>query len=133
MKYELTKELETGNTLIDSEHRQLFQAVNDMMDACSGGKGRDQIEKTVNFLVEYVSKHFGDEEKLQIQTKYPGYNNHKAFHEKYKADIKKAAQALTGGTPSIAALGQVNQQIAVLVSHIKTEDKKLALHVKGRP
>lgn len=132
MKYELTKDLETGNSLIDSEHRQLFLAVNEMMDACSSGKGREQIEKTVKFLVDYVAKHFGDEEKLQIQTKYPGYNNHKAFHEKYKADIRIAAQALVNEAPTIATLGQVNKQIAVLVSHIKTEDKNLASHVKGR-
>lgn len=40
MRYEMTKDLETGNALIDSEHRQLFKAVNDLLDACSQGKGR---------------------------------------------------------------------------------------------
>ena len=39
MKYTLTKDLETGNTLIDTEHRELFAAVNNLMDACSQGKG----------------------------------------------------------------------------------------------
>ena len=34
MKYELTQELVTGNALIDSEHRQLFAAINDLLDAC---------------------------------------------------------------------------------------------------
>ena len=38
IKYELTKELETGNATIDREHRELFQAVNNLMDAC--GKGQ---------------------------------------------------------------------------------------------
>ena len=33
MRYEMTKDLETGNALIDSEHRQLFKAVNDLLDA----------------------------------------------------------------------------------------------------
>ena len=33
MKYELTKDLETGNALIDSEHRQLFAAINNLMHA----------------------------------------------------------------------------------------------------
>ena len=33
MKYELTKDLETGNALIDSEHRQLFALINKLMDA----------------------------------------------------------------------------------------------------
>ena len=28
MAYQMTKDLETGNTLIDTEHRQLFDAIN---------------------------------------------------------------------------------------------------------
>ena len=40
MRYEMTKDLETGNALIDSEHRQLFKAVNDLLDACSQGNGQ---------------------------------------------------------------------------------------------
>ncbi len=38
MKYELTKDLETGSAIIDEEHRELFRAVNALMDACSSGK-----------------------------------------------------------------------------------------------
>ena len=52
MKYELTKDLETGNALIDSEHRQLFAAINNLMDACAQGKGRDQIMSTARFLTD---------------------------------------------------------------------------------
>ena len=90
MRYEMTKDLETGNALIDSEHRQLFKAVNDLLDACSQGKGRSQVESTLDFLVSYVAKHFGDEEKLQVQTSYPGYAAHRQFHEWYKGELAGA-------------------------------------------
>ena len=40
MRYELTKDLETGNATIDREHRELFDAVNKLMDACGSGQGR---------------------------------------------------------------------------------------------
>lgn len=40
MKYEVTKDLETGNSIIDGEHRELFRAVNSLMDACGKGQGR---------------------------------------------------------------------------------------------
>ena len=32
--YEFTKKLETGNAVIDKEHRELIEAVNKLLDAC---------------------------------------------------------------------------------------------------
>ena len=50
MKYELTPDLLTGNALIDTEHRQLFQAINQLTEDCEKGKGRDSLEKTADFI-----------------------------------------------------------------------------------
>ena len=43
MRYELTKDLETGNATIDREHRELFDAVNKLMDACGSGKAAHHV------------------------------------------------------------------------------------------
>lgn len=131
MKYELTKDLETGHPLIDTEHRQLFAAINNLMDACAQGKGRTQIVDTAKFLNDYVKKHFNDEEQLQVQTKYPGYAAHKQFHEKYKMDLMQVTNTLNTQGANLATLNQVNQTIGILVTHIRMEDKKLAAHVKN--
>ena len=37
-KYVLTQDLVTGNELIDSEHRKIFDEVNTLLDACSEGE-----------------------------------------------------------------------------------------------
>ena len=66
-KYVLTQDLVTGNELIDSEHRKIFDEVNTLLDACSKGKGRENLSSLGEFLVEYVTKHFSDEEDLQSQ------------------------------------------------------------------
>lgn len=131
MKYELTDDLLTGNALIDSEHRELFAAVNNLMDACAQGKGRDQIQKTVQFLGDYVAKHFRDEEGLQVKSNYPGYPAHKQFHDGYRRKLAETTQVLTREGPSVKALGDLNGVVAILVSHIRTEDKRLARHIKG--
>lgn len=130
MKYELTKDLETGNQMIDREHRELFAAVNKLMDACSLGKGRNQIEETAKFLSSYVKIHFGDEEKLQKSSKYPGYLAHKTFHDRYIQQIDQVCRQLSKDGASIQVLNSLNQQVGVLVSHIRTEDKKLAEWVR---
>lgn len=131
MKYELTDDLLTGNALIDSEHRELFAAVNNLIDACTQGKGRDQIQKTVQFLGDYVAKHFRDEEGLQTKSNYPGYPAHKQFHDGYRRKLAETTQVLTREGPSVKALSDLNGVVAILVSHIRTEDKRLARHIKG--
>lgn len=131
MRYEFTKNLETGNLLIDSQHRDLFAAVNELMDACSQGKGREVMESKAKFLRDYVGKHFADEEKLQITTKYPNYPAHKAFHENYKRQLEDVQKKLMKEGPSIAVLGSFNQVVGILINHIRTEDSKLAQHAKN--
>lgn len=130
MRYELTKELETGNALIDSEHRELLRAVNDLMDACSQGKGRAQLEPMIHFLTSYVNKHFSDEELLQTRSAYPGYTAHRQFHENYKKQLDQVAREMRNQGAAIAVLGRLNQVIGILVNHIRTDDKKVAQHVK---
>ena len=45
-KYVLTQDLVTGNELIDSEHRKIFDEVNTLLDACSKGKGKRKSLKS---------------------------------------------------------------------------------------
>ncbi|UQT48907.1 hypothetical protein M5E87_02180 [Flavonifractor plautii] len=49
MRYELTQDLLTGNQLIDSEHRQLFDAINALMDACAQGPDAPRSMKPCSF------------------------------------------------------------------------------------
>ena len=88
-KYEFTKQLETGNAIIDKEHRELIQAVNKLLEACSRGEGRTSMDATIKFLNNYVEQHFSHEERLQQQSKYPNITAHKAFHEQYKKTLKE--------------------------------------------
>ena len=130
MRYEVTQDLITGTILIDSQHRQLFAAVTDLMYACAQGHGRDKIQKTVQFLSDYVVKHFQDEENLQVKHKYPGYPAHKTFHDGYRHQLNDKAQQLLKEGPTVKALGDLNQVVGVLVSHIRTVDKRLARYIK---
>lgn len=124
-RYELTKELETGNAIIDKEHRELFQAVNKLLDACSAGKGRDSMDETIKFLNNYVNQHFSHEEQLQKKSAYPGMAAHRTFHENYKKTLKEITGRIAVSGPTIAELGKLNGHISVLISHIRNEDKKL--------
>lgn len=132
MTYQFTKDLETGNATIDSEHRQLIQAINNLLSACSSGKGRAELENTTRFLSDYTAKHFSHEEMLQKQSRYPDYTNHRRYHEEFKKVVADISRRLAQEGPTITLVGQVNTAIGGwLLNHIKQEDKKLAAHIKA--
>ncbi|MGO5027887.1 bacteriohemerythrin [Candidatus Agathobaculum pullicola] len=130
-RYEVTPDLETGHDLIDSEHRMLFDAINDLMDACSSGQGRKKIGETADFLADYVDKHFADEEDLQRKNHYPHYPAHHDFHVNYKEKIRELADAIREDGPSVKRLGEINSQASVLINHIRHEDKRLAAYLRN--
>ena len=130
-RYEVTPDLETGNDLIDSEHRMLFDAINDLMDACSSGQGRNKIGETADFLADYVDKHFSDEEDLQRKNHYPHYQAHHNFHVNYEQKIRELANSIRADGPSVKSLGEINTQASVLINHIRHEDKRLAAFLKN--
>lgn len=128
----MTKELETGNAIIDREHKELFRAVNALIDACSKGQGRAAIEPTIKFLLDYVNKHFSHEEELQQKNKYPNIIAHKQFHVTYTRKLRDIVNAIPAAGPTVSDLSTLNQHIAVLVTHIRTEDKKVGVFLNGK-
>lgn len=133
MAYSWSKDLETGNALIDSQHKELFERINALLAACAAGKGRAEVVNTTKFLYEYISRHFSDEEQLQLRYKYPDYANHKQYHEGYKRVVRELAEQLNKEGPTVVLVGKVNSSIAGwLINHIKREDVKVAAHVRAQ-
>lgn len=131
-RYEFTPNLETGNATIDKEHRELIDAVNKLLDACGSGNALNEINKTVKFLNNYVQKHFTHEEQLQQQSKYPNYTGHKAFHESYKKTLSDITNNIANSGATVGELMKLNGHIALLITHIKTEDKKLGTYLNSK-
>lgn len=131
-RYEFTKKLETGNPTIDKEHRELIDAVNKLFDACSEGKGRTSMDETIKFLNNYVNRHFSHEEQLQQQSGYPGITAHKAFHKQYKQTLEEITARISVSGSTIVELGKLNAHVSILISHINTEDKKLATFLNNK-
>jgi len=132
MEYKWDQSLETGNVAIDEQHKALINVINDLLYACSQGKGRLEIQETLNFLSDYVVRHFSDEEKLQIKSKYPDYVAHKKLHEDFKRDVANIVSEFEKGGATIQLVAKVNMKIGEwLIKHIKTIDKKVAEHINS--
>ena len=128
-----SKSLETGNEQIDSEHKELIQAINRLLEACAAGKGGEELSGTIDFLTQYTKTHFRHEEGLQLRYGYPDYANHKRFHETFFKVVENLAGRLKeeGATPQL--MTDMNKQLAGwLLNHIKTEDVRVAKHIQSQ-
>jgi hemerythrin len=131
MTYAWNDDLATGNINIDNQHKQLVKSVNELMEACAGGHGREKLNSIMQFLISYTVQHFKDEEKLQQQYRYPDFPGHRKLHEDFKVSVTAMAKQLNAEGPTVGLVAKVNSGVGGwLVTHIQREDKKIAEYIK---
>jgi hemerythrin len=108
---------------IDNQHKKLVQMICDLHDAMRSGKGKTQMESILKELENYTVEHFGYEENLLEQNKYPGFLNHHKEHEKF---VDKVVAFGNDFRENRAALTTEIMDFLKnwLVGHIKGIDKK---------
>ena len=132
MAFVWKEDLETGIEKIDFQHKELFKAVNGLIDACHDNKGFKVIDDTITFLLNYTISHFNEEEALQQKGGYPDYPNHKKLHEDFRTQAQELAEKVKVGH-SIDVVMELSRLIGDwLIKHIKKEDKKLGEYLKEK-
>jgi len=119
-----------GVRLIDNQHRELIDRIDKLLHACHLGKGSAEVEETLRFVVSYIRKHFKDEEELQAKYAYPDMVEHKKLHAEFIVSVVDLVQEFQNTGTNTELTGKVNRTlIEWLFRHIRSEDKKLALHI----
>ena len=77
MRAEFDESLVTGNEMIDTQHKELIDKINKLLDSCETSKEKVVAVKTLDYLADYTEFHFGEEEKLQESINYPAIAEHK--------------------------------------------------------
>ena len=128
MRAEFDESLVTGNEMIDSQHKELIDKINKLLDSCETSKDKLVAIKTLDYLADYTEFHFGEEEKLQESIEYPGIEAHKKEHDKLREVVKELYEMLEEEEgPSNAFVEQVNLNVIEwLYGHIKTFDRSVA-------
>jgi hemerythrin len=117
---------------IDKQHMQLFITVNNLIDAIENGAGKAELEKSLDFLVNYTVTHFNDEEEVMRKYNFPEIEGHHAIHEKFKkAALELAAEALKIGSSELL-VREVKRKIGDwLVTHVEGQDARVGAHIKS--
>jgi hemerythrin len=104
MALQWDKSLSVGVKLIDDQHQELFRQVNGLLEALMKNQGKEQLGKLLGFLGKYTVEHFGAEERLMGQYKYPDAPKHKQQHAEFVAAFLKlkAEFDAKGATPNVS-------------------------------
>jgi hemerythrin len=117
-----------GDNTIDEQHKRLISILSEFIDACKSNKGIDELEKSLDFLVDYTVTHFSAEEAIQLKCNYPGYPEHKKIHEEFKAKVAGIVEDFKKEGPTFKMVGTFNFEVGVWVmDHIAKEDKKIGI------
>jgi hemerythrin len=109
---------------------KILTAVNAVMDACSQGRNSPTLEQAVNFLSDYTKSHFTHEEELQLEHKFPGYEEHRAWHQGFYEAFKKVNDKFLTEGSTKALTDEVNAKFSILLEHIRTMDVSLARYIQ---
>ena len=117
---------ETGNALVDSEHKEIFGMVDKLL--ADAFKSRtDKIKSTLDFLAGYVVRHFDHEERLMDESGYPNAGVHISQHRDFVKTVGELMERIEGNLDSIDFSLEVNKVIVDwLAEHVMGSDKALA-------
>jgi len=84
--------LETGDAVIDWQHRELFAIVDDLRAACEQGRAEHHVDLILDRMMLYAANHFAAEEKLMESR---GYDLGEAlFHQRDHIRLKQHVAGL---------------------------------------
>ena len=71
---------------IDQQHLELIDMLNKLNDAVKNHESRKHIYRIINEVISHIELHFENEERLMVQTGYPGIDSHKNMHKELTKD-----------------------------------------------
>jgi len=127
----LSKDMEVGVLEIDAQHMELVNRLNALTEMGHDAVSKEETQKTLVMLEEYIVKHFADEEELQRQNNYPEYESHKKLHQHYIDEFEKLRKEFdTNGHSLKFTMDLNNSLINWIVKHIKSADVELGKFLK---
>ena len=118
----------TGNKMIDSQHKELIERINNLLIKAENKPDKVDSIKMLDHLAEYTEFHFKEEENLQKEIGYPGMAEHLKKHEELRQSVQELYDMLEEQEgPTDAFVEQVRKKVLEwLLSHIQGFDRSVA-------
>ena len=124
--------MEVGVVEIDAQHMELVNRLNALLSMGHDAASKEESQRTLDMLEEYIIKHFSDEEELQRKNKYPEYESHKKLHQLFIDEFEKLKKEFEANGHSLKFTMDLNNSlINWIVKHIKSADVELGKFLKS--
>jgi hemerythrin len=136
--FEWDGHLETGNELIDKEHKQIVDIYNDCIELALNKVDKRQLDARLNELLAKLAEHFRTEEILAgcILASEAGklkLAEHKARHDQMLDYLSTAIPELAEQEGNTLAIQELFDRIHEWYeTHIENEDKEFVAYMKRR-
>jgi hemerythrin len=118
--------LETGNAVVDNDHKILIKQVNDLGEALKAGTAKEQLTTMIAFLNKYTREHFAREEQIMKDVKCPTTGQNCTAHRALVAKLDGWVARLNAGGPSTTLVLEIYKESSDwLRSHIVGIDSHL--------
>lgn len=123
--------LEIGIEELDAQHRAFYSKINQLHDAMKAND-LDQASATVEYLDRYATEHFSTEERLMIDSGYPGFPDHLARHEDFKREFRTWRSRLAADGATAALVVELSSWLTTwLREHIRRVDVEMARFLRS--
>ena len=128
MKIEWNDEYETGEAVVDSDHKHLFELFNGFVDIIEKNNADAQIEKYIKDLEDYANTHFDREEATLQKLPELAYKKHTAEHDEFGRIIQNIYNEIYS-EGDISSLYQIVLFLSEwLLNHVRYSDKQHLLN-----
>ncbi len=117
-------DLDVGNPMIDSDHRQLIALANQLAQALTTDGVTEKPGEILDELLTFTKAHFAREERLMQRIGYLDFAAHKSQHDGLLSDVKKLRRSIHHGEMHLS--DRTSAFLCEwLLRHIRTSDKQL--------
>lgn len=96
--FEWDKSLDVGVEEMNQQHKTLIGLMDAVYQKNESGAPKQEIVGSIDNLVNFVLKHFKDEENYMASTNFPGLEAHKKVHGNLLTDISNLVDGFKNGT-----------------------------------
>lgn len=123
-------EWECGQDEIDTQHKQLVDIANRLINMSYTGIGHQEILQQLDALLNHISHHFQSEEKILRAINFPDYAEHADLHASLISDALMLKQAYKNGEVKASAFFSFVLD-DVLMDHLIKADTRFFPYIKS--